>query len=68
MSPHSNHASESCSPRCWARSSNAGPDSAGVAVYGDPRLSPPGRAVVSLLGVPAADAEAAMPGTTAIAA
>ncbi|XUL85545.1 class II glutamine amidotransferase [Streptomyces galilaeus] len=45
-----------------------GPDSAGVAVYGDPRLSPPGRAVVSLLGVTPADAEAAMPGTTAIAA
>ena len=27
-----------------------GPDSAGVAVYGDPRMSPPGRATVSLLG------------------
>jgi glutamate synthase domain-containing protein 1 len=26
-----------------------GPDSAGVAVYGDPRLTPPGRATVSLL-------------------
>lgn len=26
-----------------------GPDSAGVAVYGDPRMSPPGRAAVSLL-------------------
>lgn len=26
-----------------------GPDSAGVAVYGDPRMSPPGRATVSLL-------------------
>ena len=24
-----------------------GPDSAGVAVYGDPRLSPPGRSVVN---------------------
>jgi len=45
-----------------------GPDSAGVAVYGDPRLSPPGRAVVSLLGVTPADAEAALPGTTAAAA
>jgi glutamate synthase domain-containing protein 1 len=45
-----------------------GPDSAGVAVYGDPRLSPPGRAVVSLLGVTPADAEAALPGTTAVAA
>ncbi|MFE2423466.1 glutamine amidotransferase family protein [Streptomyces hokutonensis] len=45
-----------------------GPDSAGVAVYGDPNLSPPGRAVVSLLGVTPADAEAALPGTTAIAA
>ncbi|WP_019068421.1 class II glutamine amidotransferase [Streptomyces hokutonensis] len=45
-----------------------GPDSAGVAVYGDPRLSPPGRAAVSLLGVTPADAEAALPGTTAVAA
>ncbi|WP_427917929.1 class II glutamine amidotransferase [Streptomyces sp. cg40] len=45
-----------------------GPDSAGVAVYGDPRLSPPGRAVVSLLGVTPADAETALPGTTAVAA
>ncbi|SEC67094.1 N-methylglutamate synthase subunit A [Streptomyces sp. 3213] len=45
-----------------------GPDSAGVAVYGDPRLSPPGRAVVSLLGVTPAAAEAALPGTTAVAA
>jgi glutamate synthase domain-containing protein 1 len=32
-----------------------GPDSAGVAVYGDPRLTPPGRSAVSLLdaGMPA---------------
>ncbi|NGO06152.1 glutamine amidotransferase family protein [Streptomyces sp. HC44] len=45
-----------------------GPDSAGVAVYGDPRLSPPGRAVVSLLGVPKADAEAALPDAVAITA
>jgi glutamate synthase domain-containing protein 1 len=29
--------------------SERGPDSAGVAVYGDPRMSPPGRATVSLL-------------------
>jgi glutamate synthase domain-containing protein 1 len=28
-----------------------GPDSAGVAVYGDPRMSPPGSAAVSLLSV-----------------
>ncbi|MCL8014931.1 glutamine amidotransferase [Streptomyces sp. AS02] len=45
-----------------------GPDSAGVAVYGDPRLSPPGRAVVSLLGVTPAEAEAALPGAVAVAA
>jgi len=45
-----------------------GPDSAGVAVYGDPRLSPPGRAVVSLLGVRPAEAEAALPGAVAVAA
>ncbi|WP_406440794.1 glutamine amidotransferase family protein [Streptomyces sp. NBC_01613] len=45
-----------------------GPDSAGVAVYGDPRLSPPGRAVVSLLGVMPAEAEAALPGAVAVAA
>lgn len=45
-----------------------GPDSAGVAVYGDPRLSPPGRTVVSLLGVTAKEAEAALPGATAITA
>jgi methylamine---glutamate N-methyltransferase subunit A len=31
-----------------------GPDSAGVAVYGDPRLTPPGHAAVSLLGDPVA--------------
>ncbi|MFG2025782.1 glutamine amidotransferase [Streptomyces sp. NPDC048825] len=45
-----------------------GPDSAGVAVYGDPRLSPPGRAVVSLLGVSPAEAQAALPGAVAVAA
>ncbi|MFJ6901891.1 glutamine amidotransferase [Streptomyces hokutonensis] len=45
-----------------------GPDSAGVAVYGDPRLSPPGHAVVSLLGVTPAEAEAALPGARALAA
>ncbi|MGC9538921.1 class II glutamine amidotransferase [Streptomyces sp. UG1] len=45
-----------------------GPDSAGVAVYGDPVLSPPGRAVVSLLGVTPAEAEAALPGAVAVAA
>ncbi|GAA2622920.1 glutamine amidotransferase family protein [Streptomyces vastus] len=45
-----------------------GPDSAGVAVYGDPRLSPPGRAVVSLLGATPAEAEAALPGAVAVAA
>lgn len=43
-----------------------GPDSAGVAVYGDPRLSPPGRTVVSLLGTSKAEVEAALPGTVAI--
>ncbi|MFF4362922.1 glutamine amidotransferase [Streptomyces sp. NPDC001604] len=45
-----------------------GPDSAGVAVYGDPRLSPPGREVVSLLGVTPAEAEAALPGAVAVQA
>ncbi|MET9792320.1 class II glutamine amidotransferase [Streptomyces canus] len=45
-----------------------GPDSAGVAVYGDPRLTPPGRTVVSLLGVTPAEAEAALPGAVAVAA
>ncbi|MEU6252759.1 glutamine amidotransferase family protein [Streptomyces sp. NPDC047043] len=45
-----------------------GPDSAGVAVYGDPRLSPPGRAVVSLLGVTPAEAEAELPGAEAVEA
>jgi glutamate synthase domain-containing protein 1 len=45
-----------------------GPDSAGVAVYGDPRLSPPGRTVVSLLGVTPAEAEAVLPGAVALAA
>lgn len=29
--------------------SERGPDSAGVAVYGDPRWSPPGRATVTML-------------------
>ncbi|MCI3270543.1 glutamine amidotransferase [Streptomyces cylindrosporus] len=42
-----------------------GPDSAGVAVYGDPRLSPPGRIVVSLLGTSKAEVEAALPGVRA---
>lgn len=39
-----------------------GADSAGVAVYGDPGWSPPGRGAVSLVqvGVPLADAEAAL--------
>ncbi|EFL20741.1 glutamine amidotransferase, class-II protein [Streptomyces himastatinicus ATCC 53653] len=45
-----------------------GPDSAGVAVYGDPRLSPPGREVVSLLGGTPAEAEAALPGAVAVQA
>ncbi|MCX5367247.1 glutamine amidotransferase [Streptomyces sp. NBC_00124] len=45
-----------------------GPDSAGVAVYGDPRLSPPGRTVVSLLGTSKAEVEAVLPGTMAIEA
>ncbi|MDX6346886.1 MAG: methylamine---glutamate N-methyltransferase subunit [Streptomyces sp.] len=49
-----------------------GPDSAGVAVYGDPRLTPPGRATVSLLDADAASAEAALrdrlPDAVAIAA
>src|SRR3954447_5806163 len=40
-----------------------GPDSAGVAVYGDPRWSPPGRATVSLLpgGTTAGDVRTALP-------
>ncbi|MGW0947824.1 glutamine amidotransferase [Streptomyces sp. NPDC002623] len=42
-----------------------GPDSAGVAVYGDPRLSPPGRTVVSLLGTSKAEVEAVLPGVQA---
>jgi glutamate synthase domain-containing protein 1 len=42
-----------------------GPDSAGVAVYGDPRLSPPGRTVVSVLGTSQAEVSAALPGTVA---
>ncbi|MCG7206583.1 class II glutamine amidotransferase [Streptomyces arenae] len=45
-----------------------GPDSAGVAVYGDPVLSPPGRAVVSLLGTTPTEVEAGLPGTVAVAA
>ena len=46
-----------------------GPDSAGVAVYGDPRMSPPGRTAVSLLssGVDlatlVASVQAQLPGT-----
>ncbi|MFG2942061.1 glutamine amidotransferase [Streptomyces sp. NPDC048282] len=42
-----------------------GPDSAGVAVYGDPRLSPPGQSVVSLLGTSAAEVETVLPGAVA---
>lgn len=42
-----------------------GPDSAGVAVYGDPRLSPPGRTVVSVLGTSRDEVSAALPGTVA---
>ena len=42
-----------------------GPDSAGVAVYGDPRLSPPGRSVVSLLGTSKAEVETVLPGAVA---
>lgn len=45
-----------------------GPDSAGVAVYGDPRLSPPGRAVVSLLGVTPKEASTALPDAVVVAA
>ena len=45
-----------------------GPDSAGVAVYGDPRLSPPGRAVVSLLGVTPREAATALPDTVVVTA
>lgn len=37
-----------------------GPDSAGVAVYGDPRMSPSGRATVSLLNVDIPTAEVAV--------
>jgi len=36
-----------------------GPDSAGMAIYGDPRWSPPGRATVSLLDSPLAATELA---------
>lgn len=42
-----------------------GPDSAGVAVYGDPRLSPPGQSVVSLLGTSKAEVETVLPGAVA---
>ncbi|MFJ3777716.1 glutamine amidotransferase [Streptomyces sp. NPDC090075] len=42
-----------------------GPDSAGVAVYGDPRLSPPGQSVVSLLGTSAAEVQTVLPGAVA---
>ncbi|WP_327406650.1 glutamine amidotransferase [Streptomyces sp. NBC_01288] len=45
-----------------------GPDSAGVAVYGDMRLSPPGRAVVSLLGVTPEQASTALPRAGVVAA
>lgn len=45
-----------------------GPDSAGVAVYGDPRLSPPGHAVVSLLGVTPQEASNALPDAVVVAA
>ena len=45
-----------------------GPDSAGVAVYGDPVLTPAGRATVSLLGTTPADVEAALPDAVATAA
>ncbi|WP_405735874.1 glutamine amidotransferase family protein [Streptomyces sp. NBC_01537] len=45
-----------------------GPDSAGVAVYGDPRLSPPGRSTVSLLGTTPDEVRAALPDAVAIAA
>ena len=45
-----------------------GPDSAGVAVYGDLRLSPPGRGVVSLLGVTPEEASTALPGAAVVAA
>ncbi|MEV5530079.1 glutamine amidotransferase [Streptomyces prunicolor] len=45
-----------------------GPDSAGVAVYGDPRLSPPGRAVASLLGVTPREAATALPDTVVVTA
>ncbi|MFJ9245837.1 glutamine amidotransferase [Streptomyces sp. NPDC101776] len=45
-----------------------GPDSAGVAVYGDPRLSPPGRAVVSLLGVTPQEASTALPDAVVVPA
>jgi glutamate synthase domain-containing protein 1 len=45
-----------------------GPDSAGVAVYGDPRLSPPGRAVVSLLGVTPREVATALPDTVVVTA
>ncbi|MFI6251322.1 glutamine amidotransferase [Streptomyces sp. NPDC051016] len=42
-----------------------GPDSAGVAVYGDPRLSPPGQSVVSLLGTSVAEVRTVLPGAVA---
>jgi methylamine---glutamate N-methyltransferase subunit A len=45
-----------------------GPDSAGVAVYGDPRWSPEGSATVSLLtgGLAAGDVAAALPGARVV--
>src|SRR4051794_41849077 len=43
-----------------------GPDSAGVAGDGDPRLSPPGQAVVSLLGTSKTGGGAAPPGGGAL--
>ena len=45
-----------------------GPDSAGVAVYGDPRWSPAGSAAVSILPGPATvdDVRAALPGTQVV--
>src|SRR3954471_3504057 len=47
-----------------------GPDSAGVAVYGDPRWSPPGCASVSILAgsATADDVRTALPGTDVVAA
>ncbi|MFF5234533.1 hypothetical protein [Dactylosporangium sp. NPDC000521] len=46
--------------------SERGPDSAGIAVYGDDTLAPQGQATVALLGTTVAEAQAAVKGVTAV--